>query len=148
MELLAVDAWGSDDVAVEWIAGRAGRRMPVVIDSTSPAARLIPLLKARKVKVISGGPTDMSKACGGIYQAALAAEPLLSHGGPGAELITLALAGAKKRKIGDAGGWGWDRRDPSVNIAPLVAATLAHYGASTVKTKAADRDPARTATFA
>lgn len=148
VELLAVDAWGSDDVAVEWIAGRAGRRMPVVIDSASPAARLIPLLKARKVKVVSGGPTDMSKACGGIYQAAVAAESLLSHGGPGAELITLALAGAKKRKIGDAGGWGWDRRDPSVNIAPLVAPTLAHYGASTVKAKAADRDPARTATFA
>jgi hypothetical protein len=41
--------------------------------------------------------------------------------------------GARKRAIGKAGGWGWDRRDPELNIAPLVAATLARFGASLVK---------------
>ena len=148
VELLAIGDWVSDEAAADWIAERAGRRIPVVIDAASPAARLIPLLKARRVKVISGGPADMSKACGGIYQAAMSSERQLSHGGEGDDLIADALAGAKKRKIGDAGGWGWDRRDPGVNIAPLVAITLAHYGASTVKTKAADRTPGRTATFA
>jgi hypothetical protein len=48
------------------------------------------------------------------------------------------LAGARKRKIGDAGGWGWDRRDPSVNIAPLVSVTLARFGAVVNRPKVRD----------
>jgi hypothetical protein len=40
------------------------------------------------------------------------------------------VAGAKKRPIRDAGGWGWDRRDPTVSIHPLVAASLALLGAA------------------
>jgi hypothetical protein len=55
----------------------------------------------------------------------------LTHAGQGQ--LDDALAGAKSRKIGDAGGWGWDRRDPTVNIAPLVAATLARFGAVVTK---------------
>jgi hypothetical protein len=38
--------------------------MPVVIDSMSPAASMIPTLKARGVKVHIGTASDMSKACG------------------------------------------------------------------------------------
>ena len=60
--------------------------------------------------------------------------PLLTH--EGHPLVTAALGTAKKRAIGQAGGWGWDRKDPDVNIAPLVALTLAHYGAATIKPKA------------
>lgn len=134
VELLALDNWSDDDVAADWIACRAKRRIPVVIDQASPANRLIPLLKARGCKVIAGHAGDMSKACGGIYSAALTpGGGRLSWGGPGSHLIGKALEGATKRKIGDAGGWGWDRRDPETNIAPLVAVTLAHYGASMTK---------------
>lgn len=131
LELLAVDQWSDDEAASDWIAARAGRRIPVVIDGASPAARLIPLLKTRRCKVISGSAGDMAKGCGGLYAAAMAPVSLLTHDGH--DLVAAALAGAKKRPIGQAGGWGWDRRDPSINIAPLVAMTLAHYGASTSK---------------
>jgi hypothetical protein len=37
-----------------------------------------------------------------------------------------ALAGARRRRLGDA--WAWDRRDSTVDISPLVAATLARHG--------------------
>jgi len=37
---------------------------------------------------------------------------------------------ARKRAIGKAGGWGYDRTDPAVEIHPLVAVTLARFGAS------------------
>lgn len=140
VELLAAGEWTDDNVAADWIAARAARRIPVVIDSASPASRLIPLLQARHVKVTSGTAQGMSKACGGFYAAAVASS-LLTWGGPEGYLIGRALAGAQKRAIGGAGGWGWDRRDPEVNISPLVAVTLAHYGASTTKkrTKAKGR---------
>ncbi len=129
LELLAVDEWTDDEAAADWLSERAGRRIPIIIDGASPAARLIPLLKARRCKVSAGSAGDMSKACGGLYSAATAPVALVSHDGH--ETVSLALAGAKKRAIGQAGGWGWDRKDPDTNIAPLVALTLAHYGATT-----------------
>lgn len=131
VELLASGEWSDDNVASAWISERAGRRIPVVIDSASPAARLVPSLKAAGVSVVSGTAQGMSKACGGFYSATVSS--LLTWGGPQGYLIGKSLAGAQKRKIGDAGGWGWDRRDPETNISPLVAVTLAHYGASNAK---------------
>ena len=131
LELLAVDDWADDEVAADWIAERAGRKIPVLIDRASPAARLVPLLKVRRCRVSPGTGGDMAKGCGGLHAAAVAPTPLLTHDGN--ELVATALAGAKKRAIGQAGGWGWDRRDPAVNIAPLVAMTLAYYGATTNK---------------
>lgn len=131
VELLAVDQWTDDEGAADWIAGRAGRRIAVVIDGASPAARMIPLLKARRCRVVATSAPDMGRACGGFVAAALSPGNL-THGGDDAA-VTRALAVATKRPIGQAGGWGWNRRDQDVNIAPLVAATLAHYGASTAK---------------
>ncbi|WP_269304907.1 hypothetical protein [Aeromicrobium sp. HA] len=126
LEVLAIDDWSDDDAAADWIAERAGRRIVVFIDSASPAARLIPLLKSRRVKVASGSAGDMSRACGGFFSATTNGS--VTHDGH--PVVGDALEGATKRKIGDAGGWGWDRRDPETNIAPLVAITLAHYAAS------------------
>jgi len=126
VELLAVDAVQDTLAAVEWLTERAGRRIPVVIDSLSPAASMVAALKAARVRVVVTGAADMQKACGGFLDAATTAR--LTHAGQ--QQLTDALAGAEKRKIGDAGGWGWNRKDPARNIAPLVAVTLAHYGAT------------------
>jgi hypothetical protein len=137
VELLAAGEWSDDNAAADWIAERAERKMAVVIDTASPAARLIPLLQARGVKVVSGTAQGMAKACGGFYAAVV--DGLLTWGGPNGYLIGRAVAGAKKRKIGEAGGWGWDRRDPETIISPLVAVTLAHYGASNAKKRGSGR---------
>lgn len=133
---------GTDDTAtVEWIVAAAGRRRPVVIDTESPAASMIPQLKRRGVRVISGTAGDMAKACGLFYGDAVNGR--LSHGGQ--QPVTDALMAAKKRNIGTAGGWGWDRRDPDANIAPLVAVTLARFGATLTKRRGNRADSERRA---
>ncbi|MGV0633132.1 terminase [Mycolicibacillus trivialis] len=116
---------GDVAAAVDWIAARATRRMPVVVDSVSPAAALVPELKARKVAVRVTSAGDMGRACGGFLDRINSGT--ISHGGE--DGLTAALVGARKRPIRDAGGFGWDRRDPTSSIYPLVAATLAVFGA-------------------
>lgn len=125
----AEEVWaGPDaDACIAWVASRAGRRLPIVIDNASPAMALVPDLKALGFTVTTTTATDMSKACGLVVNRAHAAT--VTHGGQDA--ITDALRGARKRPIRDAGGWGWDRRDEAVNIAPLVAWTLAVYSVVT-----------------
>ena len=51
VELLAAD-YCDPLSALAWIAERAGRRVPVIVDGASPAASLIPALHAAKCKVI------------------------------------------------------------------------------------------------
>lgn len=120
--------WAGTDaaMAVEWIADRAGRRIPVVVDSIGPASSLIPEMRARKLKLRVTSATDIARSCGLFEDGANAS--IISHAGQ--QALTDALAGARKRPIRDAGGWGWDRRDPSSAIHPLVAATLALLGAT------------------
>jgi len=118
---------GSDtSAAVDYITEVAGRRTPITIDDLSPAAQMIPELKARRVKVTRSTARDMSKGCG-LFESRLKASTLTHRG---QDSLTDAVLGAQKRPIGDAGGWGWDRRDSTCRIHPLVAATLALYGAA------------------
>ena len=134
VELLKVDASGDSAAAVEWIALRAGRRIPVVIDSASPAASLAPDLKARRVRVILTTAGDMGRGCGLFHDAVR--DGRLWH--PAASLdngqgaLDDAVLGCKRRNIGTAGAWGLDRTDPNLNISPAVAAVLALLGASIV----------------
>ena len=121
----------SDD-AMAWLIERAGRRVPVVIDGMSPASSMVPELKAARVKVVVTAAGDMSKACGLWLDDVRVSR--LTHGGQ--DDVDAALAAAKKRPIGTAGGWGWDRKEDTSNLAPLVSITLARYGASLTRRKA------------
>lgn len=125
------EVWAGVDepAAVEWVAQRAGRRMTVVIDGQSPANSMIAPLKKRGVKVHVGSASDMAKACGLVKSDVEAGR--LTHADQAS--VNDAREGARKRAIGTAGGWGYDRSNPSVNIAPLVAVTLARLGASMTK---------------
>ena len=110
----------------------------MVVDGMSPAAAMVPTLKDRKVRVVVTRAPDMGKACGGFYDDVVAGR--LTHAGQGP--LDEALASARTRKIGDAGGWGWDRKALDVNIAPLVSVTLARYGAALHRSKRSGRVPA------
>lgn len=126
VEVAALDRVTDTAGVVEWLAERAGSKITVVVDQQSPAASMVPALRAAGVKVNVTSAADMSKACGAFYDAVL--EGRLSHFDQ--EPLNLALTGARKRNIGDAGGWGWDRKNYSIDISPLVAVTLARFGAS------------------
>lgn len=120
-----------EDAAVEWIAARAGRRIPVVIDNISPASSMAPKLRIRKCRVLGTGPQDMSRACGMFVSRATA--KTLSHANQ--QAVNTALESARKRAIGTAGGWGWDRVDETAVIHPIVSETLALFGAEATKRK-------------
>lgn len=123
--------WAGSDVAaaLTWITDRAQAFIPVLMDGISPAGALAVELKARRVKARITNSSDMAKACLLFEQSAVAGT--ISHGDQ--DSVTEALMGARKRPIRDAGGWGWDRRDPTCQIYPIVAATLALYGATEKK---------------
>lgn len=125
------EVWAGVDEpsAIEWIVARVGRRMPVMIDAKSPASSMIPALKARKVKVLTGNENDMARGCG-LFASDVEAGRL-THADQ--QSVNEARDGARKRAIGSAGGWGYDRKDPTVKIHPLVAVTLARVAATITK---------------
>lgn len=131
VEVAALDKVQDTLGAVEWLIERAGKTVPVVVDGQSPAASMVPALRAAGVHVVVTSAADMAKACGSFYDAVL--EGRLTHFDQAP--LNAALAGARKRPIGTAGGWGWDRKDFSINLAPLVSVTLARFGGGVMTTK-------------
>lgn len=118
-----------EDAAVKWLLARARKRTPIAIDAVSPAASMVPVLRARRMAVVQTTAGDMAKACG-LFVHKVKSERF-THGGQ--QAVDDALAAGRKRPIRDAGGWGWDRADETVNIAPIVSTTLALHAASRIK---------------
>jgi hypothetical protein len=115
----------------EWLVERLAAlvqrwRVPVLMAANSPAASLVLELNRAGVEPLEVSTADLAKACGLFYD--LAHQRALCHLGQ-AEL-TAALAGADRRYLSDA--WVWNRRSSELGIAPVVAATLAVWGAHKV----------------
>jgi hypothetical protein len=111
---------------VNWVLDNTTRRIPVVVDQQSPAAVVINHLQSRRNLVVTTG-AEMSRACVGFTDDVRSGMLTFSDTGNGD--LTSAVDGARKRPIGEAGGYAWDRRDGSSAVSPLVAASLAHFGA-------------------
>jgi hypothetical protein len=94
----------------------------VICDATGPAAALLPKLEELNVQVTPVNAREHSQACGAFFDGV--AQHALRHLGT-AELAA-AVRGAAKRPLGDS--WAWSRKASSVDISPLVACTLAHWG--------------------
>jgi hypothetical protein len=117
----------------DWIVERClalkdehGRRVRFVLDKRGPAAALIDELKAERLRVIEAGAEDYGRACGMFFDDV--ANGWLRYPYPQPELDE-ALSGARKAPLGDA--WKWSRKNStSADISPLVAVTLARWGAS------------------
>jgi hypothetical protein len=109
----------------------------VVIDRASQAGSLIKdlerdggVMKGRSMEVTCPTARDYAQACGWFGSAVVpprGQSPLLVHRDQ--IPMTLAVAGAVKRDLAEL--WAWDRRATSVDISPLVAATLAIWGLQT-----------------
>lgn len=109
---------------LDWFAAedRVRRYGSVVIDPVGAAGSMVSDLRALGLKIVEVGPRQVVQACGKFYD--LATTNRLRH----IDQVPLnaAVAGSKKRALGDA--WAWHRRDTSVDVSPLVAATLALHG--------------------
>jgi hypothetical protein len=123
--------WSGTDptLCVEWLMERAGRRTPIVVDAASPAGSLVPELKSRKFQIVTTTAANMAQACG-LLENRISTDTL-THAAQ--KPVTDAILGARRRPIRDAGGWALDRSDPTSLIYPIVAATLALFGATTHK---------------
>lgn len=106
------------------VAERNGSGRPWYVASPGPAASLIPDLEAEGLTVVGVSASDFVAACGSFYDRVIEGRCQL-HPHPA---LNTAAAGASKRSSGDA--WAWARKHPSVDVSPLVAVTLATWGAT------------------
>lgn len=110
-----------------WVADRVvelnDRWSPcaIALDGAGPAGVLLADLEAAGIEVTQPTAREFGQACGGILVAFR--DTAISH--LDQEPLRLAIAGARKRPLGDA--WAWARRDTAVDISPLVAVTLAAH---------------------
>lgn len=114
---------------VDWVVARAvevcknaGVRT-ICLDAAGPVASLVPDLEGAGLEVEKLTVRDVVAACGGLYDDAMSSPARLVHIGQPA--LDVAIAGGVKQPSGDA--WKWSRKNPSSDICPLVAVTLARY---------------------
>lgn len=102
------------------------RPVAVVCDALGPAGAVVAELERAGVQVLTVSTREYADACGMLFD--LTEQRGLRHLGSGE--LRDAIRGAKRRPLGDR--FAWARRS-EVDIAPLVAATLAVYGTLTSK---------------
>lgn len=101
---------------------RHGRPM-IVADNQGPVLTVVDEAKRLKVPIIQPTVPEYAAAC----QTMLDRIGRREIGHRGGKALDAAITGATKRPIGD-GGWGWGRRSATVDVCPLIAATLAFWG--------------------
>jgi phage terminase large subunit-like protein len=112
-------SWVVDEMA----ALVADKPDAVIVDQAGAAYSLVPALQKVGVDVTTTDLKAMVTACAEFYDAV--SEKRLVHRNDPA--LNSAIEGARQRTVGD-GQWAWTRRSSKVNVAPLVASTLAMYG--------------------
>lgn len=110
----------------EFLTGVVQRQKPSAVGTDRGAAggALIPLIADKVPRVEEFSGRDYANACGAFFDAV--EDGTLRH--PGSPELDKAVEVAMKRPLGEA--WAWARHEG--DISPLVAATLALWGARTV----------------
>jgi hypothetical protein len=124
---------------IGWVARMLSDRwrgsVAIVIDGLTGAPSLVEELSTLQVPkkvVYPPKPIIMASASAMLLNAMHA--KLITHFDQPA--LNVSVLNAQKRKIGTSGGWGWGGDD--VDVTPVEAVSLAHWGVVTSK-----RDPAR-----
>lgn len=100
---------------------------PVIVDRAAWSATLVDDIRAAGIGVHETNAAEVSTAAGQFLEAVLEGK-FFHRGDP---RLTTAVEGARQRPIADR--WGWDRRTPTTDVSPLVAASLALWGLGTLK---------------
>lgn len=112
-------------VAAAVKAARAAHGGATVVADSLVAASIVAELTRARVSVVPVGASDHARACGTFVDRVTAGT--LTHRAQA--VLDDAVAGAARRPLGDA--WLWSRSRSTVDISPLVAATLAGWAAAT-----------------
>jgi len=105
----------------------------LVAPSSGPAGAVVAMLEQAGVTVRLAKTSDATNACGGLLIAAR--DGRLRHRGQ--RPLDVAVAGAKRKDIGDA--WVWGRKTSTADVSPLEAVTLARWALGSVKPDDASR---------
>ena len=100
----------------------------LIVDPHSQAKALIIDLEDAEVYPVRVTAADYGEACAGFLH--VVGDGRLRFMPPQPELDA-AVAGARATGLGNLDAWKWSRKDSGVVITPLVAATLALWGART-----------------
>lgn len=115
-------------IAIVWDPGAASGSLGVGIENKR-------IRRPRPIRSVR----EYTAACGVFYDLAKQARLRQSD----QEQLNKAVDGAAKRFTGgDDAAWAWSRRNASVDISPLVSATLAVYAIAGKRTKQTDTEPA------
>lgn len=132
---------------VGWVTGYVGSLLrvnpqirAVVVDKLSAAATVAQELAHAKFRVTQTSHQELAQACGYFYDGI--SEGWLVH--TAQPQMAQAVSMATRRNL--AGAWAWNRRTTNANITPLMASTLALYGALTPGVKAPVRKRSYSAT--
>lgn len=117
---------GTDWIAASLLELTGAHPGPVYLDPRGPAAAVLVDLGAAGIDPSLVSSAEHAQACGGLLAAVLSGKVIHAH----QPALDAAVSGASRRSYGDA--WAWSRRATSVDISPLVAVTIARWGALTV----------------
>jgi hypothetical protein len=95
----------------------------IVCDDSGPGKSIVPAIEARGLSVTTISAAEHAQACGMLVD--MVDAKTLRH--VGSLDLWNAIRGASTRPLGDR--WAWSRKSSSVDIAPLVACTLALWAA-------------------
>ena len=126
---------------VDFLIERRGEFAQVAIDGRAGAGYLVNALRAEglgKAQILAPSVEQAVTAHSMLDRAVTQGE--MTHSGQSE--LDFQAEGAIRRKIGMAGGFGWDTEIEGETVALLDAVTLAHYAAKTTK-----RNPARRQAF-
>ncbi len=110
---------GTGWVAAEVEQLRGDSEVPVVLDLGGPAS----VLAKAVPETVNPGGRDVAQACVGLLDGLIGRTAWHADGAQ----LDAAVKGASRRPVGDA--WTWSRRNSLADISPLVAITLALWGA-------------------
>lgn len=112
-----------------WLAGRVqevsaknGQAL-VAVEVRGPAGALIDELERLGVPVLPVSSTEVVKASGQFFDAVVECQLRVRR----EPVLDAAVAAAVRRPVGEA--WTWGQRSAQEDVSPLVAATLAVWGA-------------------
>lgn len=97
-----------------------------MVDAQSTASVAVGHLHAARRNVVMTHTGDLVRSCVGFADDVMAG--MLTHADTPTSDLARAVDGARRRPVGNAGGYAWDRRDGTVAVSPLIAASLAHFG--------------------
>ena len=100
------------------------RPASVTVDPAGPVGVLLGDFDRLGIDITLLERQDSVRACGALSAAIV--EQTVRHRGE--VEFAAALAGSSRRAVGD--GWKWSRKDSTVDISPLVAATWAHWSST------------------